>query len=59
LECLVPLSLTTGEVHIERPVEEPFIEADPGGLGVQALVHVRSRPVPRDDLAGGGQRLDQ
>ena len=50
-EGLVPLLLATGEVNVDRPRQEPLVEADALGLGCQQLVDAVG------DASGGTGRL--
>ncbi len=43
LQRLVALLLAAGQVDVERPVQEPLVEADPIGLGAQQFVETSGR----------------
>src|SRR6056297_686883 len=52
LQGLVALLLATREVHVERPVEEALLEADPGRLVAQLLVEVTGGAPTRGERFG-------
>jgi hypothetical protein len=53
LQRFVALALSTGEVDVERPVEEPIFESDAMGLMEQPGLHAVR---PRAGLAGRDRR---